>query len=149
MRARLILGALGAAVAVAVTVVLVAGGDEAPPTATRTAIGPGLVARTVTADQVTVKVEPHHLDGSGARFAVTVDTHATDLGMDLAAGARLVVGGTVWPAAGWEGDGPGGHHREGTLRFDPSGTAAGPARLSLDGFGSPVDVEWTLEGVTP
>lgn len=86
-------------------------------------------------------LEPHHLDASGAEFVVTLDTHSEELDMDLVAGARLVVDGTRWPATAWDGDGTGGHHCEGRLRFDAAGPAAGPVDMSLDGFAAPGDAE--------
>ena len=141
MRPRMILIAAAAVVAVAFGAAVVAAGDgddAAPARAT------GLAAKTITAGEVTVRLEPHHLDATGAEFAVTLDTHSEELDMDLVAGARLVVNETTWPANAWDGDGPSGHHREGRLRFDSAGAATGPVELSLDGFTVPVAAQWTL-----
>lgn len=105
-----------------------------------------LPVRTVEAGAVTVKVQPRQLDVGGAVFKISFDTHSVDLDQDLTRQARLVVGGTTWPIAGWSGDGPGGHHREGELRFTAAGTAAGTATLSIDGLPEPVTATWDVGG---
>lgn len=144
MRTRVILGVL-LAVAAAFAVVLAlaggGGGDDGESTAPA-----AFAAKTVTAGDVTVRLAPHHVDATGAEIEVTLDTHSEELDMDLAGGARLAVGGTAWPVVAWDGDGPSGHHRSGTLRFDPAGAAAGTARLTLGGFAEPVVADWTLGG---
>ena len=143
MRPRMILIAAAAVVAVAFGAAVVAAGDGDDASPTRAS---GLDAKTVTAGEVTVRLEPHHLDATGAEFAVTLDTHSEELDMDLVAGARLVVNETTWPASTWDGDGPSGHHREGRLRFDSAGAVTGPVELILDGFTTPVAAQWTLGG---
>lgn len=105
-----------------------------------------LPARTVEAGAVSVKLQPLRLDAGGATFKVSFDTHSVALDLDVARQARLVVGTTTWPVAGWSGDGPGGHHREGELRFSPGGPANGTATLSIAGLPKPVTASWTLEG---
>ncbi|WP_140634042.1 hypothetical protein [Methylibium rhizosphaerae] len=68
---------------------------------------------------VTVKVTPKAI-GPGAsewEFAVVLDTHSADLSDDLVSTAVLVVDGTEVRPVAWTGAAPGGHHREGTLRF--------------------------------
>ncbi len=62
------------------------------------------------------------------------------------AGASTDVSGVAWPVESWSGDGPGGHHREGELRFGSGGAATGTARLALPGFPEPVEVTWDLGG---
>ena len=138
MRTRLI--ATAAAAVVVVGVVLVARGESDPASGTAS----GLAAKSVTAGEVTVRIEPHHVDPKGAEFRLTLDTHAEELDMDLVAGAELVVGGTRWQTASWNGDGPSGHHREGSLRFDAGGPAVGAVELTLAGFAEPVSSQWTL-----
>lgn len=103
-----------------------------------------LPARTVEAGAVTVKVQPRQLDADGAVLKVSFDTHSVDLDQDLARQARLTVGDTTWPVASWSGDGPGGHHREGELRFTAAGTAKGTATLSIDGLPEAVTATWDL-----
>lgn len=140
MRPRLIVLAAAAVLVIAGGVVLARGQDDTPPVT-----GSALAAKSVTAGEITVRLEPHHVDGTGAEFRLTLDTHSEELDMDLVAGAELVVGGNQWEATSWDGDGPGGHHREGSLRFDAGGPAVGAVALSLDGFPEPVIAQWRLE----
>ena len=79
---------------------------------------------------VTVKVTPRSLAGAEWEFEVVFDTHSQDLKDDLLKAAVLVAdGGKPSSPTGWQGDGPGGHHREGILRFKPA--AASPASVEL------------------
>ena len=142
MRPRMILisAALVVVAALGITVVTDDDGNDAAPKGTSE-----LEAKTLTAGEITVRLDPHHLDASGAEFAVTLDTHSEELDMDLVAAATLLVNDTKWPAIAWDGDGPSGHHREGRLRFDATGSAAGPVEMTLDGFPAPVSATWTLD----
>ena len=110
------------------------------------AVEGALPTRTVDAGLVEVSITPTRFDAQGSTFAIVLDTHAVELSMDLAASAVLDVDGRRWPGAGWNGDGPGGHHREGELRFDPGGGARGAVRLTIAGFPKPVEVTWTIPG---
>ena len=141
MRRRLIVAAVASIVLLGGGLLLVSrGGDDRDAAAdTET----GLEARTVSAGEIDIEIEPRQLDDQGAAFAVTLDTHSVELSMDLSA-ADLEVAGTPWPIADWAGDGPGGHHREGELRFEAAGPATGTARLVLAGFAEPVAVTWEL-----
>jgi hypothetical protein len=142
MRRRLILGAIASAVVVAVVVlVATAGSDDSPPAPTNAR---GLQTRTVSAGEIDIKIEPLRLDVDGAAFAITLDTHSVELSSNLTADARLEVAGTEWPVTAWEGDGPGGHHRAGTLEFDATGPVTGSVRLTVAGFGEPVEAAWEL-----
>ena len=105
-----------------------------------------LPARTVEAGEVTVKVEPRRIDRAGAQFAVSFDTHSVDLGFDVARNAHLTVDGTAWSGAAWSGSPSGGHHREGTLRFDAAGAPTGTATLHLTGLPQPATASWALGG---
>ena len=103
-----------------------------------------LPPRTVEAGAVKVTIVPTKLDASGATFAITLDTHSVDLSMDLAAAAVLDVGGVGWTVEGWTGAEPGGHHREGELRFTASGSVTGTARLTISGLPGPVEATWNV-----
>ncbi len=103
-----------------------------------------LVTREATAGPVQVKVTPVRVDAAGAEFKVALDNHEIDLTMNLAQGGSLTVGSTPWGSATWSGDGPSGHHREGTLRFPATGPATGRVVLTLAGLPAPVRLEWTL-----
>lgn len=116
-----------------------------------TGSGPGaspgrttLPVRVTTAGPVRIKVTPVRLGATGAAFEVTLDNHQDDLMMDIARGASLTVGQLPWSPASWSGDGPGGHHREGTLTFPASSAATGRVLLRLVGFPDPVQLGWTL-----
>ena len=105
---------------------------------------PGLAPRTVTAGSVEVTITPVRVDNSGAAFQIKFDTHSGDLGLDVPAASRLVVDGNEWGGASWVGDPPGGHHRQGELRFKAGGTAQGEVRLTLSGLPAAVEATWTL-----
>ena len=141
MRRRLTIVAAAVVMLVGGSLLLVArGGDDSQPAA---ANGTGLDTQTLSVGQIDIQIEPRQLDEQGAVFVVTLDTHSVELSMDLTA-AELDVGGITWPVAGWDGDGPSGHHREGELRFDAAGSATGTARLVLAGLPEPVAVSWEL-----
>lgn len=101
-----------------------------------------LPQRSVEVDSVTVEVVPRRLDESRAVLRLELDTHETSLVMDLPAAAHLYVDDQEWPAESWDGDDPGGHHREGTLRFGAAGEPAGEVRFELDGLAEPVEITW-------
>ncbi len=144
MRRRLIL-ATGAVVLAGVALVACEGGNDGNEL--RASRRPAsLPERTVKAGEVDIRIEPTRIDANGAIIKITLDTHSVELSMEPAGLARLEVGGIVWKVAGWMGDGPGGHHREGELQFTPSGPARGSARLTLSGFSEPVEAGWTLDG---
>jgi hypothetical protein len=140
MRRRLISLTLTAAVvAGAVAFVATRDGDDSASSASA---GSSLATRTQDAGEVTVKATLRQLDGAGAVAHLVFDTHAVELDLDVAAGATLTVDGAAWPTSGWEGDGPGGHHREGELRFEAAGPAGGDAVLSIDGLSEPLTFRW-------
>lgn len=124
-------------------VVLLAGCGDGGARENAVLAGRALPSRTVEVAGVSVEVSPRRLDSTGATFAVTFDTHEGALDLDPADGARLRVGGVAWTDARWRGDGPGGHHRSGELRFAPGGAVKGPIRLTISGLAHPVTVEWT------
>lgn len=123
----------------AATALLTACGSDDPPAAAG-----GLDTRTVEAGEVTVTITPTRFDRTGAVFAIALDTHTVELDLDVSDGAELTVEGVTWPDAAWEGDGAGGHHREGDLTFAAAGDAAGEATLTIDGLPEPVRATWTL-----
>lgn len=71
---------------------------------------------------VTVTVTPIELaqDAERWKFQIIMDTHSGSLDDNLLGAATLADGkGGVYQPITWEGPGPGGHHREGTLIFNP------------------------------
>ncbi len=79
-----------------------------------------------------------------ASFAVVFDTHSVDLDLDITDTVALTVDGQAWTDPAWEGTGPGGHHREGTLTFSAAGPANGDAVLTIEGLDEPVTAQWAL-----
>lgn len=134
---------------VPVLAVALAGGLAGGFLSRRGSDGPQAPARTttlevqqMTAGPVTVAVTPLRLDAESAAFRLVLDNHDIDLTMDLAAGASLSVGLTRASAARWSGDGPSGHHREGTLSFADVGAGDGAVVLELSGLPEPVRFTW-------
>ena len=108
---------------------------------------PALPTQTSSQSGVTVKVTPRDLAAGTWEFEVVFDTHSGELKDDLLTAAVLVADGrTPSSPTGWQGDGPGGHHRKGVLRFKPP--AASPAsielRLQRPGEAAPRVFRWQL-----
>lgn len=83
-------------------------------------VAPAFQTQSNDEQAVTVEVTPLNLPqgGSTLDFEVVFDTHSVDLGFDPVALSLLRDGaGREYPALKWQGDGPGGHHRSGTLQF--------------------------------
>jgi hypothetical protein len=137
------------AIAIAVMLVITACSTDSTSTgstgATATGGSPPLAEQTQKVGEVDVKAQPVRMAADGAAITITLDTHSVTLDQNLPAKARLTVNGTTWPTSGWDGDPPEGHHRTGTLRFDPAGPATGAATLHIDGFAEPVTFSWQLE----
>ncbi|TAK48824.1 MAG: hypothetical protein EPO27_05710 [Betaproteobacteria bacterium] len=96
---------------------------------------------------VTVKVTPQSLAGAEWAFELVFETHTQDLKDEPLKSAVLVVdGGAPSAATDWKGDGPGGHHRKGTLRFKaPAGSAANvELRLQRPAESAPRVFRWQL-----
>ena len=99
---------------------------------------------------VTVEVTPRNLSaGAGTwDFKVVLDTHAGDLNDDLLKTTLLLddMGGKYIPAQ-WEGPGPGGHHREGVLKFKPVSPAPATIELQIRRAGEaiPRSFRWQLK----
>lgn len=107
------------------------GGDESG--------GAGGVTATATAGEVDVEATVR--SGAGvAVIHVVFDTHSVELDFDPVEIATLDVGGWSITPSSWDGDGPGGHHREVDLTFDEGGAPADMTlTLALD---PPVTIRW-------
>ncbi|MBI4205485.1 MAG: hypothetical protein HY527_10710 [Betaproteobacteria bacterium] len=99
---------------------------------------------------VTMAITPQNLV-AGAKswnFKVVLDTHSGELNDDLVKTATLLddKGGRLAPVK-WEGAGPGGHHREGTLQFDPvtPTPSAIELRVQRPGEPAPRSFRWQLK----
>lgn len=110
----------------------------------------GLPARSSDAGGVTMIVKPAELSASAPvwLFQVSLNTHSVELSDDLARTAKLVdAAGKQYPALAWEGDPPSGHHRKGTLRFQPlkPQPAAVELRIQRPGEAAPRTFRWKLK----
>lgn len=93
-----------------------------------------LETRSSSAAGVTVKVTPKDVTPGSATwsFAVVLETHSRDLSDDLVKDSVLVdARGTRYAPIAWEGAPPGGHHRQGVLRFKALGPAPGAFELQI------------------
>lgn len=99
---------------------------------------------------VTVVVTPQNLSGDARTwdFKIVLDTHSADLNDDLAKSAILLdgAGGQHAPLA-WDGAPPGGHHREGVLRFKPMTPQPQSVelRITRPGEPKPRSFRWQLD----
>ena len=81
-----------------------------------------LSTQTNSEGSVTVEITPEDVSGPATswRFKVVLNTHTDELVSDLTKTVALKDDkGTVYQPNAWEGTPPGGHHREGTLFFNP------------------------------
>jgi hypothetical protein len=87
--------------------------EGAPPSAPHT-----FDTQTSDAGRVVVDVTPLTLNGDTWDFDVALNTHSVNLGVDMTEVSvlRCDQGSEHAPVA-WDGAGPGGHHRSGTLTF--------------------------------
>jgi hypothetical protein len=124
--------------------------DVAAPASAKVATNASALAPIVNRDgPVTVTVTPRGLAAGTATwdFAVVLDTHSQSLSEDLAQAAALVdAQGVKHGPLAWEGAGPGGHHRQGVLKFEPLPPGADAVKLEISGVGGiPVRTfEWRL-----
>lgn len=109
-----------------------------------------LDTQTSSAHSVTVKVTPKNLASVAPtwEFAVVLDTHSQDLSDDLVKSSLLLdgAGGQYAPAA-WDGTAPGGHHRQGVLRFKTLTPRPQAIELQImrPGETEPRSFRWQLE----
>jgi len=103
-----------------------------------------------SASGVTVAVTPQNLAASAKSwdFKVVLDTHSGELNDDLVKAATLIddKGGRHVPVK-WEGAGAGGHHREGTLRFNTIAPRPESVELQIERLGEskPRSFRWQLK----
>ena len=118
------------------------------------AVSPAAAAELTTQKSgdrgVTVAVTPQNLSGDARTwdFKIVLDTHSADLNDDLVKSAVLLdgAGGKHVPKA-WDGAGPGGHHREGVLRFMPLPSRQQTIELQIarPGKPEPRSFRWQLD----
>jgi hypothetical protein len=126
-------------VAIALAVLGVAAWLLTRPESSRADLG----SRTVQSGEVEVTTTALTLDTSGATFRIELDTHTVELDLDVAATARLTVNGTSVAGARWDGQGPGGHHREGTLTFTTPIPSGAGVELRITGLSQDAVGNWS------
>jgi len=109
-----------------------------------------LETRSSSAAGVTVKVTPKDVAPGSATwaFVVVLDTHIRDLSDDLVKTSVLLdAQGVRYAPLAWEGAPPGGHHREGVLRFKALTPAPQAIELQIrrPGESAPRSFRWTLK----
>ena len=109
-----------------------------------------LAAQKSKTGGVTVTVKPRDLSGEarGWVFEIVLETHVQDLSDDLTKTAVLVDGaGRQTIPTGWQGDGPGGHHRKGLLSFAPLSPQVDAVELHIRraGESAPRSFRWKLK----
>ena len=125
-------------------------GSSAALAASPEAAAPNLQARTSSVRGVTIKVTPNNVASNAGswEFAIVLDTHSQDLSDDLVKSSLLVdgAGGRHSPTA-WVGAPPGGHHREGVLRFKPISPRPQSIELQITRAGedAPRSFRWQLK----
>jgi hypothetical protein len=106
--------------------------------------------RTSSTAGVTVKVTPKLVtaDVPVWEFAVVLDSHVQDLTDDLLKTTVLLdrAGSPQSPSA-WDGAAPGGHHREGVLRFQAIKPRPDAVEMQIQrpGEGAPRTFRWDLK----
>jgi len=131
-RARGIAGQAAMAGLVAGAILLAAGDGTARA-------GAALPPQTSNEGMVMVQVTPLDLaPGQPWRFEVLLNTHSVALGQDMAASTVLLAAdGRELPAAQWDGDPAGGHHRAGILTFAAPDPAPQTVTLKIRGVAVP------------
>ncbi|MBI4189012.1 MAG: hypothetical protein HY525_00565 [Betaproteobacteria bacterium] len=118
---------------------LAAGGFAAEPGVQRSCAG-----------GVTVALTPQNLTTSAKSwdFKVVLDTHSGDLSDDLVKSSLLLdSAGKHYAPIAWDGAPPGGHHREGVLRFKPVFPQPQSIELQItrSGEAAPRTFRWQLK----
>ena len=105
-------------------------------------------SKTDEQGQVSVKVTPQALSGTQWKFQIVFDAHSGSLDDDPLQVSVLVddKGNTNQPTV-WDGQGPGGHHREGVLIFNVSNPALSFITLKIRNVGGVPDrsFKWNIE----
>lgn len=115
------------------------------------AVLPAYETQSNSENAVMVEVTPLNLadGGTSLDFDVAFNTHSVALDFDPAAISILRDDqGREYPALGWDGDGPGGHHRSGTLRFKVPDYATTSVEVVLKGVSGVPErtFHWNLMG---
>ncbi|MBI4136268.1 MAG: hypothetical protein HY481_01840 [Candidatus Vogelbacteria bacterium] len=95
-----------------------------------------LETKTASEGGITIAVTPQMLGEGEFSFRLTLDTHAGELDTDLTQVSTLIDDQSrIYKPSGWEGDPPGGHHREGILTFGQIAPIPQTLRLTIRQIG--------------
>ncbi|PIR86813.1 MAG: hypothetical protein COU11_03865 [Candidatus Harrisonbacteria bacterium CG10_big_fil_rev_8_21_14_0_10_49_15] len=98
-----------------------------------------------THDGITIQATPILVGAGQVDFTIEMDTHDGSLDIDVPASAKLVVDSdSVYQSLSWQGDSPGGHHRQGTLSFAVDGPPVMSLVLTINNASNTFDFPWTL-----
>ena len=99
------------------------------------------------ANGVTIAVTPQMKAVAVPEFKIVMDTHSQDLDDDFLKSAVLLdSAGNRYAPIAWDGAGPGGHHREGVLRFPPLPTTSSmELQIARPREQSPRTFRWQLQ----
>ena len=115
------------------------------------AFGADLASQSSESGGVTIAVKPVDVSAGAAiwSFQVSLSTQSQDLGDDLVRTAFIVnrAGKKNELPAGWVGDAPGGHHRNGVLSFKALAPLPGAIELRIQRVGekAPRMFRWDLD----
>ena len=120
-----------------------------PPAAMAQASAPAPAEQSSTEGGVTVKVTPKSMDmpGGAWEFSISLKTHSGALSDDLLQIVTLTTNdGRTLRHARWSGTAPGGHQREGVLRFEVPAPrpSAVELRIARPGESAPRTFRWQL-----
>ncbi len=108
-----------------------------------------LEAKTDDSGEVTTTVVPKNITPNAASwdFEIEMNTHAVELDTNFLESSVLVVDGATYKPTAWEGDPPGGHHREGVLKFSAIVPFPPSISIVIRGVGGVASrtFTWTLE----
>lgn len=125
--------------------------SAAPSPAAVQSIQP-LSAQTVSGGGVAVTVKPLVLTpGQPAAFDIAMNSHSVEIVEDMLAATVLRDGaGRQFGAEAWDGSGPGGHHREGVIRFAPLPNELREVVVIVSGVANVPEraFRWLLPGAT-
>src|SRR5262245_61589616 len=99
------------------------------------------------ASGVTISVTPQMKPSTAVDFKIVIDTHSQELSDDFLKSVVLIDGaGKRHAPIAWDGAGPGGHHREGVLRFAPlSATSSLELQITRAKEQSPRAFRWQVQ----
>ena len=98
--------------------------------------------------QVSVTVAPKNISNNADTldFELTFNTHSVELSEDLIQVSTLIDGnGREYKPISWDGDGPGGHHRAGILRFRPISPLPESIELKISVGQTERSFKWNLK----